>query len=909
MTEHNGESGEARTRPSLRERARAANPQPLVPVATCVFACCLWTGCVLADASGLMKVGLAHGLPPLARALLACALAAGAAAALLAMHRMKGTSGDRAQLCDHIGFLTLVAIAALALGAGLRVREEIGRSRTEAVTIESIAAGTRAGQLVIVEATLAAGWALDAFGPDLLARHFRKPARWTTRIERLDFMDERGTRIALDDATGATLMISAGDAETELPPIDTRIGDRLHITGRFLPASRSMLPTRMDRAESMARRGSVGTIVVESPTLIVPCATSRRAQPLHDAFMRTREAMRERVRAALLSGVPRFDGEGSAIDAMLVALVLGDSEVGYESIEQGFRAVGLAHILAISGFNLAVLGWVVAAIAGLFIRDERWRALPVGIAAIVALIVMTPAASAVRSAVMAIMGASARSFGRDWNGDAMIALAAIAMLLHAPSDAAGAGFQLSFACVLALRHLAPAVRARWLAWMPRDDGRSAHPQWSAGWLAMGGEFASRGIAAGIATFLASTPIALAHFGTMQPLGVLLTFACTPLSTITLAIAYPKAIVGSLWIPLTWPLGPVLWACAWIQVVLVDWSLATLGGAVQLSEVSVATALCLLCGIIGMFLLPSRRLRAIATLLALGMLVDIVASKRGAERPVFELTMLAVGDGSAYMLRSGSSLVLFDGGSSSMGGVASAALMPLVAAHGGVVDAIVVSHPNLDHFSALLDIIRFARVRTLLVHPTFVAARKRMPAVDELLRGAESAGTEVRTVAAGDACTIGALGWRFIWPERNFRTSRDNDCSLVSIVEHACGTRVLLSGDIETEPAARLAARSARGETDNACDIAELPHHGSWREAVVSYIAAAKPAIVLQSTAERRFANDRFAGKLPADATRLVTCRDASVRIRADADGTLHIALWDPEAADGWRPAGILLPAR
>ena len=157
MTEHNGESGEARTRPSLRERARAANPQPLVPVATCVFACCLWTGCVLADASGLMKVGLAHGLPPLGRALLACALAAGAAAALLAMHRMKGTEGDRALLRDHIGFLALVAIAALALGAGLRVREEIGRSRTEAVTIESIAAGTRAGQLVIVEATLAAG--------------------------------------------------------------------------------------------------------------------------------------------------------------------------------------------------------------------------------------------------------------------------------------------------------------------------------------------------------------------------------------------------------------------------------------------------------------------------------------------------------------------------------------------------------------------------------------------------------------------------------------------------------------------------------------------------------------------------------------------------------------------------------
>ena len=81
---------------------------------------------------------------------------------------------------------------------------------------------------------------------------------------------------------------------------------------------------------------------------------------------------------------------------MLVALVLGDVEDGYRSIENSFRAVGLSHILAISGFNLAVLGWVVAWMAGLFIRDERWRAAPVAMAALIALWVMAPAASAMR---------------------------------------------------------------------------------------------------------------------------------------------------------------------------------------------------------------------------------------------------------------------------------------------------------------------------------------------------------------------------------------------------------------------------------------------------------------------------------------------------------------------------------
>ena len=89
---------------------------------------------------------------------------------------------------------------------------------------------------------------------------------------------------------------------------------------------------------------------------------------------------------------------------MLVALVLGDVEPGYRPTEGSFRAAGLAHILAISGFNLAVLGWLVAWLAGFVLREDRWRAIPVAAAAGLALWLMAPAASAVRSALMAMLG-------------------------------------------------------------------------------------------------------------------------------------------------------------------------------------------------------------------------------------------------------------------------------------------------------------------------------------------------------------------------------------------------------------------------------------------------------------------------------------------------------------------------
>ena len=73
------DSGGGGATPSLRDRARAMNPQPLVPIATCVFAVAMWLGSMAADASGFAKVGVAEGARALAVACLLTALAAGLA--------------------------------------------------------------------------------------------------------------------------------------------------------------------------------------------------------------------------------------------------------------------------------------------------------------------------------------------------------------------------------------------------------------------------------------------------------------------------------------------------------------------------------------------------------------------------------------------------------------------------------------------------------------------------------------------------------------------------------------------------------------------------------------------------------------------------------------------------------------
>ena len=872
--------------PSLRERARAMNPGPMVPVAACVAAAAMWLGCALADAGGFASATHARSAAWLVMPFLATAGAGAVAIGVLVAIRRVGRTVA----------LLLVALTAGSLGAGLRFDES---ARVTAVPQVLVAAdAVDGGQLVVVEATVASGWTRTEFGSDILARYFAKQGRMRAMVEDVVFVADDGMRLAL----GRTARLSLSFAGEVAP---CAFGERVRVVGRLMPVARSSLPGRGDhvrcvdqRMEWAARNGLVGTLLIDDQALVSRVEGWRTQTPLIDWMRSMRETVRSRMRDALVAGVP--DDGRDAVDAMLVALVLGDVEEGYREIENSFRAVGLAHILAISGFNLAILGWLIAALAALVVRSERWRAVAVAGAAVGALLVMAPAASAVRSALMAIVGAGGRAFDRDWNGDGVIAVAAMLMLVHAPSDAVGPGFQLSFGCVLALRHLAPAIRTRWFGWLPRDGGSERLPAW----ICIVTDGCAGAISAGLAASLASAPVVLVHFGSLQPMAVLMTLACSPLSTLTLVIAYPKAIIGILWPAAMGPVGWLVWLPAWIQVRMVDWSVVHLAGSMAVGAIPAWCGACSVAGVVAGVRLSMRSMRMVSWVVAIAVpSIACAVGQSGDARPAFELTAFAVGDGSAYLIRSEGRVILFDGGSSSNGSVASGALIDAIVRAGGCVDMAVVSHPNLDHYSALVDVARYTRVAVACVHPSFVEARRSMPAVEALLSEFERLGTEVRTIAAGDTIELAPLRWRVLWPGADFRSRRDNDLSLVSIVEHSGGARLLLSGDIETEPAARLAAMARRGEVDLACDILELPHHGSWREAVVDYMCAARPAFVVQSTARKRFAADRFASHIPRGASRLVTCRDGTVRITLGADGALHAWTWDVDAVGGWRPVG------
>jgi competence protein ComEC len=134
---------------------------------------------------------------------------------------------------------------------------------------------------------------------------------------------------------------------------------------------------------------------------------------------------------------------------LLAGILLGRDQGLSPGLQEAFRRTGTTHIIAISGFNIAILAGL---FSGTFTRllGRKWGAL-VAIAAISAYTIFVGGDAAVtRAAIMGAMGVMGGMFGRRQNGLNSLGLAALGMALINPNIPWDIGFQLSVAATLGL---------------------------------------------------------------------------------------------------------------------------------------------------------------------------------------------------------------------------------------------------------------------------------------------------------------------------------------------------------------------------------------------------------------------------------------------------------------------------
>ena len=232
----------------------------------------------------------------------------------------------------------------------------------------------------------------------------------------------------------------------------------------------------------------------------------------------------------------------------------------------------------------------------------------------------------------------------------------------------------------------------------------------------------------------------------------------------------------------------------------------------------------------------------------------------------EMVTVDVGNGSCHMVSGPGGWVMVDGGSTTRTACAQRTIIPMIRKMDvSRLDAVIITHANLDHYSAIADIVSRVPVGRVILGPSFMVRAR----ADE--QGPERAFIDVvrmwsvpiEVVIPESRMIIAGLAWRFIHPRFDMIGDHENDNSLVMRVEaekSGTGERcmILFTGDIEES-----AMRHLMIEQANMLDAAilEAPHHGSVRRSTSSFVQLVDPDLVVQSSGRRRLVRDDFGNSI------------------------------------------------
>ena len=563
-----------------------------------------------------------------------------------------------------------------------------------------------------------------------------------------------------------------------------RGGDCWRFTLRLKAPRGSQNPGGFDYEGWLFRQGIGATATVQAAER---CVSSHR-QPV----LALRQILRDRIAAALPEGPAR---------ALLLALVMGDSSGFSDADWNAFRLTGTSHLVAISGFNLALvaglvfglLRWLWPLVPALALRVPAQKAAAL-VAAVIAVIYALLAGfepPITRALAMLLVVLAALFSNRAVNPFRVLALAWGLLLLADPFAVLSAGFWLSFGAVAAIL---------WLT-----TGRLGHePGWRQAlriqlWLSL--------LLAPLTLFYFQgtawiTPfinlLAVPWFALLTPLALL---------AAVLLIVLP-AFGGWLLVPLACMLNAT-------QAVLVQLAATWQGGWFSTAPPPAALLLLLL----GALLLSAPRgvpLRGLGLLCLLPLLLP----PQRAPKTGFDVAALDVGQGLAVVVRTAHHSLLFDAGPAYEDSFdAGRAVVVPYLLHEGVnrLDLMMISHPDLDH-------------------------RGGAPAVRALLHPRTERGA-----LAGEPC---AAGQRWQWDGVDFTVLNgpvdaqaedhaDNDASCVLRVS-ANGHALLLPADIEKGAEARLMANPAALRAE----VLLAPHHGSKTSSTEAFVQAVNPDVVI-----------------------------------------------------------------
>ena len=404
-----------------------------------------------------------------------------------------------------------------------------------------------------------------------------------------------------------------------------------------------------------------------------------------------------------------FDSESAGIvKAMLVA----DKSTLDKNIKKLYSENGIAHIMAISGVHVAIIGMTLYG----FLRKLKIGRLISGtfsIAIIILYGIMTGMSSSTeRAVIMLILSIAAEYFGRKTDAPTSMGFAMIIMVLGNPYIILDAGFQLSFAAITGVTVVAPQLRKllrMFKRFIKEADEKKKQKHKKIMSLRKMIIKLIDALVVGIASFITTTPVIIYYYYQFPPYSILINLIVIPLVSLIVGGSILVVLTGLFFtgaaVVMTYPVRLILFGYKYLCI----FASGLPGASVLVGHISIGMVFVYYLSVVLIFAIL-RMIRIgkteregpilylmLATVLFLTVVYEVYSYDKS-----LKIVYMDVGQGDGVLLRtSGHGGILIDGGSSSNKRVGEYVMVPVLKYYGvSEVEYAFVSHGDVDHVSGL-----------------------------------------------------------------------------------------------------------------------------------------------------------------------------------------------------------------
>ena len=518
---------------------------------------------------------------------------------------------------------------------------------------------------------------------------------------------------------------------------------------------------------------------------------------------------------------------------LLLGLLMGENAFS-ETWKTIFRETGTSHIVAASGYNVAVvadLALILLVTLGLY----RRQAYPIVLMMIGGFVIIAGAGAAViRAGVMGVLALTSRHIGRHTSPRNIIALTIAVMLLVEPRLLRDdVGFQLSVAATIGLIVLTDRI-APFLKRIPTSFG------------------VRESLASTLAATISTLPITLVSFGSLSVVAPFVNMLVLPFIPFAMALGAGSVLVSSI-VP---SIGVWIALPAWTALVTMTGVIAQFAH-LPFASVPIPPTIAIVASMIGLAVAASmirklhpaferdldswhwEHIRFIIGAFILLFIVNIgiigIHGERWNTKSV-HVWVFDVGQGDGIYLDGADRDIVIDGGPTRFGMVEKLSTVRFPWERH--IDVVVATHPHADHVIGLIGLIGTYSVGEILDSGTHYSA----PAAEAFAAVAPNAipATPHHAFTLSPDATL-----KILWPPdatTDLAASNVHDRSIIALLQVG-EKKMLFTGDAEDEIETQLLDHP---DLAGGIDVLKVGHHGSDTSSSLDFLQVLQPAIAVIS---------------------------------------------------------------